>query len=103
MFGFAVRLDKADYYAAYRNGGWGGKVQPDSMYGLCFRYCLSLVLRVALQELPCDGLTLNFLVEDGHENSGAPTEIVRQLKKKKISGMSEFLGAAAPDCKPPTV
>jgi hypothetical protein len=39
---------------------------------------------------------LNFVVEDGHPNSGAPTEIVRQLKRKNISGVSEFLGDAIP-------
>jgi uncharacterized protein DUF3800 len=96
MFGFMVRLDKVDYYAAYRNGGWGGKAQPDSMYGLCFRYCLSLVLQIAVQECPLDGLELNFLLESGHPNSGGPTEIVRQLKKKNISGVSEYLGVAVP-------
>lgn len=96
MFGFVVRLDKSDYDKYYREGRWGGKAQPDSMYGLCFRYCLSLVLKVALEEMPHDGLILNFIVEDGHENSGAPTEIVRQLKQKRISGVSEFLGTAVP-------
>ena len=39
-------------------------------------------------------LTLNFVVEDGHENAGAAAEIIRQIKKKNISGISEFLGAA---------
>jgi hypothetical protein len=97
MFGFVVRLDRADYQKYYREGGgWGGKAQPDSMYGLCFRYCLSLVLEIALAEMPHDTLEVNFVVEDGHQNSGAPTEIVRQLKKKRIPGISEFLGAAVP-------
>jgi hypothetical protein len=95
--GFVVRLDKNDYQQFYRNdSNWGGKNQPDSMYGLCFRYCLSLVLQVALAELPHQGLVVNFVVEDGHQNSGAPTEIVRQLRKKNISGVSEYLGNAVP-------
>jgi len=51
MFGFVVRLDKADYQKFYREGGWGGKAQPDSMYGLCFRYCLSCVLKWATAEM----------------------------------------------------
>jgi hypothetical protein len=34
-------------------------------------------------------------MEDGHANSGAPAEIVRQLKRKNIPDMSEFLGAAS--------
>jgi hypothetical protein len=64
------------------------------MWGLCFRYCLSFVLQQAFAEMAREGLTLNFVVEDGHQNSGAAAEIVRQIKKKNISGISEFLGAA---------
>jgi hypothetical protein len=94
MFGFVVRLDKADYQKFYREGQWGGKAQPDSMYGLCFRYCMSAVLQIALNELPTKGLSINFMVEDGHTNAGAPAEIIRQLKKKKIGGVSEHLGWA---------
>lgn len=94
MFGFVTRLDREDFERFYRAGGWGGKAQPDSMYGLCFRYCLSLVLDIALAEMAHDGLVLNFIVEDGHPNAGAPAEVIRQLKAKHISGVSEFLGAA---------
>jgi hypothetical protein len=95
MFGFVVRLDKADYQRFYRQGGgWGGKAQPDSMYGLCFRFCLSCVLDLALQELNHEDLTISFVVEDGHPNCGAAPEIVSQLKKKRIAGVSEYLGAA---------
>jgi hypothetical protein len=97
MFGFVVRLDKADYAKHYREGGWGGKTQPDSMYGLCFRYCLSAALRIALAEMPRDGLVLNFITESGHANEGAAAEIVSTLKRKHISGVSEYLGKAATD------
>jgi hypothetical protein len=96
MVGFVVRLDKADYKKYYRDGDWG-KSQPDSMYGLCFRFCLSYVLQVALAEMPHDGLALNFITESGHENEGAPAEIVSQLRRKRISGVSEFLGKATTD------
>ena len=94
MFGFVVRLDRKDYQNYYRNGGWGGKAQPDSMYGLCFRYCLSLMLDKGRQEIPRDDLQINFIVEDGHPNCGSACEIVRVLKKKKIPDVSEFFGAA---------
>jgi hypothetical protein len=66
------------------------------MYGLCFRYCLSFVLQQALIELPHNGLVLNFIVEEGHPNEGAPATIVSQLKRKRIREVSEFLGAAVP-------
>jgi hypothetical protein len=97
MFGFTVKLKESDYRRFYREDPqWSGKVQPDSMYGLCFRYILSFVLQQALLEVPSKDFVLNFIVEDGHRNSGAPTEIVRLLKKKRIAGVSEYLGAAIP-------
>jgi hypothetical protein len=85
---------KSGYKKFYRSGQWEGKAQPDSMYGLCFRYCLSFVLQQALLEVPSKDFVLNFVVEEGHPNEGAPAEIVSQLKRKRISGVSEFLGAA---------
>ena len=95
MFGFVVRLDRRDYEEVYLAGSWGGKAQPDSMYGLCFRYCLSAVLEIGRNEYPND-LKLNFIVESGHNNEGAPNEIVQRLKRQKISGASEFLGTVTP-------
>jgi hypothetical protein len=50
LFGFVARMSESDYKKFYREGDWGGKAQPDSMCGLCFRYCLSLVLQQALIE-----------------------------------------------------
>jgi hypothetical protein len=95
MFGFVIRLDRRDYEEVYRAGSWGGKAQPDSMYGLCFRYCLGAVLEFGKHEYP-DDLTLNFIIESGHQNEGAPNEIVNRLKRQKISGVSECLGTVTP-------
>ena len=96
MAGFVVRLDKADFDKYYRAGGWGGKAQPDSMYGLCFRFCVSYVLSVAKAELPHEELTLNFVVEENRQYDGAPAAILQELKRKRIVGVSEFLGYAVP-------
>jgi hypothetical protein len=100
MFGFVVRLDRGDYQKVYRTsetGAWGGKIQPDSMYGLCFRYCLAFVLRQTLIEQGSwSAPVLDFIVENGHVNEGAPNEIVHQLKRKRISGVSEHLGNVTP-------
>lgn len=97
LFGFVAKMSEADYKSFYRNDPqWGGKAQPDSMYGLCFRYCMSFVLQQALLEIPSKDFVLNFVVEDGHPNAGAPTEIVRLLKRKNIPEVSEFLGTAIP-------
>jgi hypothetical protein len=95
MAGFVVRLDRKDYKEVYRNGPWGGKAQPDSMYGLCFRYCLSAALEIGTHEYPSD-LKLNFIVESGHSQVGAANEIVERIKRQKIAGVSEFLGTVTP-------
>lgn len=96
MFGFVVVLRRDDYERHYRSGNWGGKAQPDSMYGLCFRYCLSFVLAQGRHELPRTDLRLDFIVESGHKNEGAASAILDQLKRKKIGGVSEYLGEARP-------
>jgi hypothetical protein len=95
LVGFVVRLDRKDYEDVYRNGPWGGKAQPDSMYGLCFRYFLSACLEVGLGEYH-PNLKLDFIIESGHMNEGAPNEIVRRLKKQNIRGVSEYLGTVRP-------
>jgi len=42
---------------------------------------------------------INFVVESGHPNEGAPAEIVSQIRRKRIQGISEFLGVAVLDDK----
>lgn len=95
MAGFVVRLDKRDYDEVYRIGPWGGKAQPDSMYGLCFRFLLSACFEVGFHEYGMD-LRLDFLVESGHKHEGAPNEIVRRLKKENLRGISAHLGTVTP-------
>lgn len=94
LFGFVAQLREDDYKKYYRNGDWG-RTSPDSMYGLCFRYCLSFILHQACLERPKKDFVLNFVVEKGHKNQGAPAEIVAQLKRKRIDGVSEYLGAVS--------
>lgn len=69
MAGFVVRLDRKDYEEVYRDGRWGGKAQPDSMYGLCFRFFLSACLEVGLSEHR-QNLKLDFVVESGQAPIG---------------------------------
>jgi hypothetical protein len=89
-----VRLDKKDYDETYRNAQWG-KAQPDSMYGLCFRYFLSACLEIGIHEYGPD-LRLDFIIESGHPNEGAPNDIVRRIKKHGIPKVSELLGTVTP-------
>jgi len=96
MFGLVIRLDRKDYQEVYKDGGqWGGKVQPDSMYGLCFRYLLAGALEVGSHEYGSN-LKLDFVIETGHANQGAPSAILDELKKQRLKGASEFLGSVTP-------
>lgn len=91
MVGFVVRLDRRDYEEVYRGAPWGGKAQPDSMYGLCFRYLISAALEVGLGEYR-PNLQLDFVIESGHAKEGAPNEILRRIKRRNIPSVSEHLG-----------
>ena len=42
--------------------------------------------------MPTKDFILDFVIEEGHSNEGAPAEIVSLLKRKKIPEVSEFLG-----------
>lgn len=91
LAGFVIRLDKRDYDEIYRNASWGGKVQPDSMYGVCFRFFLSACLEVGVHEYGSD-LRLDFVVESGAEHEGAPNAIVRRYKKEPTFKVRNILG-----------
>ncbi len=96
LFGFVARMSEFDYKKFYREGDWGGKAQPDSMYGLCFRYCLSLILQQALIKFPKKDFVLDFVVEAGHQNEGAPCRDCVSAKAQenrrgiRVSGLCSF-------------
>ena len=95
MCGFVVRLDRKDYQEVYRRAHWGGKVQPDSMYGLCFRYCLGMALEIGRHEYPAN-LRLDFIIEAGNQHEGAAREIVQRIKRERRFGAGKYLGTAGP-------
>jgi hypothetical protein len=93
LFGMVVRLSEADYRAHYREGGgWTNKAQPMSMYGLCFAYILGFVYRKILAQTPQDDFTLNFIIEEGHPNAGAPAEILKELRRRGSGELAARLG-----------
>lgn len=94
LFGFVVRLNRRDFNEVYKYGPWGGKAQPDSVYGLCFRFCLAMILEVSIREYQHP--RLDFIIESGHQNEGAPSEILRRLRSLDLEGVSEFLGTVTP-------
>lgn len=92
MFGFTVRLDGKDFRECYQEGKKPKKLALDSMWGLCFRASLKVALEAIKTEIDRSDLKINFIVESGHPNVGAACEILKQLKKLQIDGVSEHLG-----------
>jgi hypothetical protein len=91
-FGFAVRISQNDYHEYYRNDGVLPKMQPDSMYGLAFRFGAAFVPDMTRKLLNRNDFTLNHIVEDGHPNAGSCHEIIKSLKKLNAPQFSEHLG-----------
>ena len=92
LFGFAMRLNFPEFEGVYRAPVTEPKVSLDSSFGLCFRSCVSTVPDMARRFLDRDDLVFDFVVESGHENAGAAPHIFKQIKGKKIVGVSELLG-----------
>lgn len=96
LFGVAARLSDKDYLESYRQLTWPGKAQPESQYGACFYYCMSKILEIAQNKYPND-LHINFVLESGHRNVGAPNEIITRLKKNSFLEGVECLGTVTTD------
>lgn len=83
MFGVTVVLGYDDYKQYYIAGDRPREVPLDSMYGLCFRFCLLRVVDIALYRLgDPDDLSLHFVLEDGHKNFGDAQRIFTILKDR---------------------
>jgi Protein of unknown function (DUF3800) len=81
MFGFSIMLLKAEYLEHYRNNEKTKKVQLDSMYGLCFRYCSIFVTDLVKKTFSNDNLEMRFILESGAANAGDAERIFKDLKK----------------------
>ncbi|SRR5216683_5775718 len=91
MFGVVIRLDGDIFREAYHCREWPDGAKPDSMYGLCFRYCIRGIVQQACVELPNQRVTINFELESGHRNAGAPADIVRSFKRERVP-MGDAIG-----------
>jgi Protein of unknown function (DUF3800) len=83
-FGFTIALPDAAYEEHYVAGFRPKEIPLDSRYGLCFRYCLSLVPGFAKDAFGNKELDLNFLLEEGHPNAGDAERIFHRVKKQGL-------------------
>jgi hypothetical protein len=88
-FGFTVTLSKGAYRALYINDHRPKKIPLDTQYGLCFRYCLSVIPGMAKDAFGDRELDINFMLESGHKNAGDAERIFNLVKKKGASHPEE--------------
>jgi hypothetical protein len=81
LFGFNIRLDKKSYEDFYIANFRPQKTQLDTMYGVCYRYMVSLLV----QDLPAlmrrSDLRIDIVLEGGAAGSKDALRIHHQIKK----------------------
>jgi hypothetical protein len=82
MFGFSIMLLKTEYLEHYRNAERPRKIQFNSMYGLCFRFCAVFITDLVQKTLKRSDLTMNFILESGAKNAGDAERVFNELKKE---------------------
>jgi uncharacterized protein DUF3800 len=110
MFGVTGVLGYDDYKRYYIANERPPEFPLDSMYGLCFRFCLLRIVDLLLYRLgDPDELEVHFVLEDGHKNFGdaqrifslmknsGPTRLRRLLKTITAAGKKDFPGIQAAD------
>lgn len=89
-FGFTIALPDAAYYEHYVAGYRPKEIPLDSRYGLCFRYCLSLIPGFAKDAFKGRDLDINFVLESGHKNAGDAERIFNRVKKQGLTNPAEI-------------
>ncbi len=79
-FGLSLALREADYRQHYRRDGAPQGARLDSMYGLCFRYCLHVIIQRCREAFPTDETKIAFVLESGHNNTGDAKRIFHEIK-----------------------
>jgi hypothetical protein len=89
-FGFTIALPDAAYEQHYVGGLRPREIPLDSRYGLCFRYCLSLIPGFAKDAFRGKELDINFVLESGHVNAGDAERIFNLVKKQGLTNSNEI-------------
>lgn len=90
QFGFTIALPDNAYRDYYVAGHRPREIQLDSRYGLCFRYCLSLIPGMAKEAFGGRELDINFILESGHPNAGDAERIFNRVKKQGLTNPAEI-------------
>jgi hypothetical protein len=80
-WGFSACLHKNDYEEHYLAGHRPTKIQLDTMYGLCFRMCLSFAIDMAEKVVAWQNPQISFVLEAGHRHAGDAERIFDQVRK----------------------
>lgn len=99
IVGINVRLERTDYENYFQMADKPNKVRFDTMYGLCFHFCVVASCDLAKDHEGSDNFTIDFIVEDGHRHIGDAQRIFGELRAANIPGISNHLGAMKPASK----
>lgn len=80
-WGFSATLHKKDYDGHYRDGPKPRKIPLDTMYGCCFRMCLSFAIDMAEKIVEWKDPQIRFVLEKGHRHAGDAERVFNQVKK----------------------
>lgn len=89
-FGFTIALPDAAYEQHYVAGFRPREIPLDSRYGICFRFCLSLIPGMAKDAFKGKDLDINFVLESGHVNAGDAERIFNRVKKQGLTNPAEI-------------
>jgi len=89
-FGFTIALPDAAYEQHYVAGFRPREIPLDSRYGLCFRFCLSLIPGMAKDAFKGKDLDINFVLESGHVKAGDAERIFNRVKKQGLTNPAEI-------------
>jgi hypothetical protein len=97
MTSVSCSLPNDEYERDFRGGSKPKKLHLDSAYGLCFRYCLLLLIQEAVRRLGThkkfDQTRLHVVLESGHRNAGdAASRIFPEMQKELMSLNPNLLG-----------
>jgi len=94
QFGLIVVMRDDDYRQIYKRPANPYKFRQDSKYGLLFRGCLQQIEYAVTQNIfpPAPDLRLDFILEQGHDNTGDVLRLFELAKKEHLQGCEHILG-----------
>jgi len=88
---FAAVLHKSEYDLHYKRGERPKKIPLDTMYGICFRMCLSFAIDMIQDVIKWADPQIDFVLEAGHRNMVDAKRIFDQIKKE-VPDLRNLLG-----------